>query len=687
VPTALGSASKNAKSILERLNISDLFDVIVDGTDVTETKPDPQVFLIAASRLNVDPAECVVFEDAVAGVTAARAAGMQVVGVGASTDLAAADAVIPGLLAANELPAHLLPHSRRTRVAPGVDLGAAPFNLGTEDQEWVMSTLDGMSLEAKVGQLFCLLGDPDSTQQADSDFAVCEPGGYMRRPSLSHDVVTYNRYLQGKARVPLLIAANLEAGANGVAFDATSAGSPLQAAATGDPNNARRMAEIAATQGRAMGVNWAFSPIVDIQFNWRNPIVLTRGFGSNTETVASMGEAFVDGLQSHGVAASVKHWPGDGVDDRDQHLLTTINSLSTDDWDASFGAVYRRMIDAGALTIMAAHISLPSYSRALVPGIADEDIQPATLAKEITTDLLRGKLGFNGLVVTDASLMAGMQMSMPRARAVPSAIAAGCDMFLFTEDFATDYAHMMAGLADGTITPDRLDQAVTRVLAVKAALRLHHASLDELVPEGLATVDRATHESWAHLQASHAITLVKNLEKGLLPLDPASRKRVLIYSLRGGALPTAAPAELLRSKLEERGFDASLHLDPPREATMFQPVGQAGAVTGTDLTDGFDAVIYVADIPPTSNAPTARLEWTFWTAANLPRYTHSVPTIFVSLGSPYHLQDVPRVKTFINAYASNDATVTAVARALTGEAPFTGTSPVDPWCGYWDARL
>ncbi|WP_062212935.1 beta-phosphoglucomutase [Demequina oxidasica] len=684
VPVALASASRNALTILERLGIVGLFDAIVDGNQILRTKPDPEVFLLAAELLGVDAAKCVVFEDADAGVAAATAAGMRVVGIGLPGTLLAADAVVPDLAHVTETPAALLPDLNALH---GVHLDRAPFHLDDEAQQWVRSTLASLNGDRRVGQLFCLLADPDTTTQADADFAVAEPGGYMRRPSMSHDVVSFNTYLQSKADVPLLIAANLEAGPHGVAFDQTSMGSPLQAAATGDAESARRIGEVCAVQGRAMGVNWAFSPIVDIQLNWRNPIVLTRGFGSNASVVADMGEAFVKGLQDNGVAASVKHWPGDGVDDRDQHLVTTVNTLSTDEWDSSFGAVYRRMIEADALTIMAAHIALPSYSRALRPGIADDDILPASLAPEITTELLRDRLGFAGVVVTDASLMAGMQMSMPRAQAVPQSIAAGCDMFLFTEDYATDLEHLRAGIAAGIVSTARLNEAVTRVLALKAALGLHHASTQaDLVPDSLAQVNRGQHEGWAAEQAARAITLVKS-EEGLLPLSVSERPRVLLYSLRGGPMPSTGPAEKFRDALNERGFTATLHVDPPREETMFRPVGQAGAVTGAELFEGYDAVIYVADIQPSSNFHTARPDWTFWTAANLPRFTHSIPTLFVSLGNPYHLQDVPRVKTYVNAYAANDATVEAVVNCLTGAAPFLGTSPVDPFCDYWDARL
>lgn len=685
VLTALGSASANARTILERLGITELFDAVVDGTTVTKAKPDPEVFLHAARLLGVDPRDCVVFEDASAGIAAAQAAGMTAVGIGRPADLEAADTILPNLDEYDVLAERGITFGPSQK-SLSVRLDAAPFHLDRPAQQWVLETLDSLTLEEKVGQLFCLLAMPHTQAKFDSDFSVAEPGGYMRRPSSTAELVEVNRNLQARAKVPLLIAANLEAGPSGAAFDRPALGSPLQAAATNNPESAYRIGTACAVEGGAFGVNWAFSPIVDIQTNPANPIVLNRGFGSDPERVATFGAAMVKGLQDHHVAASVKHWPGDGVDDRDQHLVTTVNSLSTQDWDASFGQVYKTMIDAGALTVMAAHIALPAYSRLLRPGIPDEEILPASLAPEITTDLLRGRLGFNGLVITDATLMGGMQMSMPRADAVPKAIAAGCDMFLFADDYATDYAHMMAGVRDGVISQRRLDEAVTRVLALKAALNLHNSPRADLTP-GLESVNATPHSQWAAEQAAAGITLVKNKEAGLLPLHPDRQRRILVYSLRGGPMPTTRPAENFCAELERRGFQATLHQDPPPKETLFGAVGRDGAVTGAALLGNFDVVIYLADVPPSSNYPTARLEWTYWTAANLPRYIHQVPTIVVSLANPYHLQDVPRVKTYINAYASDPNTITALIDKLTGSQAFTGINPVDPFAGYWDARL
>ena len=142
---------------------------------------------------------------------------------------------------------------------------------------------------------------------------------------------------------------------------------------------------------------------------------------------------------------AAKHWPGDGIDERDQHLSFSVNSLSTEEWDQTFGKVYKGLIDAGLPSIMAGHIHLPAYQRHFNPGVKDEELLPATLSKEITTDLLRGKLGFNGVVVTDASHMLGLTGAMKRSELLPTSIAAGCDLFLFFNDPDEDFASMMEG--------------------------------------------------------------------------------------------------------------------------------------------------------------------------------------------------------------------------------------------------
>ena len=150
------------------------------------------------------------------------------------------------------------------------------------------------------------------------------------------------RAMQAASRIPLLLACNLESGGNGVAVTGTFFGREMEVAATGETEQARRLGVVCAREGAAAGCNWAFSPIVDIDYNWRNPITNVRTFGSDPDMVIEMSKAFMDGVRETGadLAVTIKHFPGDGVDERDQHLLTSVNDCTCEEWDATYGAVW-----------------------------------------------------------------------------------------------------------------------------------------------------------------------------------------------------------------------------------------------------------------------------------------------------------------------------------------------------------
>ena len=223
-----------------------------------------------------------------------------------------------------------------------------------------------------------------------------------------------------------------------------------------------------------MGLNWSFAPIVDINMDFHNPITNVRTFGSDPEQVLCCASAYLRGAKENHVAVAIKHFPGDGVDERDQHIVTSVNSLDAEQWDKTYGYVYQNLIDQGAQTVMAGHIALPCYAS------KEERFLPASLAKSLLTGLLREKLGFNGLISTDATPMVGFTAAMPRSKAIPTAIAAGADMILFNKDLDEDYRFLLDGIDSGIVTLERLDEAVTRILATKAALGLHRKK--ELVP-------------------------------------------------------------------------------------------------------------------------------------------------------------------------------------------------------------
>ena len=344
------------------------------------------------------------------------------------------------------------------------DLTAAPYELDADAIAWVRSTIDAMDENEKVGQLFINLNNRFDEDFVNQIVDTYHPGGMRYNHTDSASIQAHIRHAQGRSKVPLLVASNIEAGGNGACTDGTHVATPLQTASTPDTDAAREMGLVGARESRALGCNWAFTPIVDIHANWRNTVIATRAFGNDHETVIKYAEAFSrgvrDGAGDRPIALCMKHFPGDGRDERDQHVVTSYNDCSVAEWDATYRKIWEWGIGAGIESIMVGHIMLPAYSRKLRPGISDADILPATVAPELLTDLLRNDLGFNGVILTDASLMVGLTSALPRERQMVQAITAGCDMILFFRNHDEDFGFVRDAIRSGEITADRLDDAL-----------------------------------------------------------------------------------------------------------------------------------------------------------------------------------------------------------------------------------
>lgn len=563
-----------------------------------------------------------------------------------------------------------------------MDLRGNPFYLTEEDIAWVEATRDAMGVEEKIGQLFCVLFKRADPEELEDVFRVLSPGGCMYRTVPAQKAITFGNLLRSRTKIPMLLAANLEKGGNGIVEEGTLVGSPMEIAATDDVEMARKMAEVCAKEGAAVGANWAFAPIIDIDSNFRNPITNTRTFGSDPARVMDMGVAYVRTVQELGMAASIKHFPGDGQDERDQHLVTSINDMDCEVWDETYGRIYRACIEAGAKTVMVGHILQPSWIRRLNPSIQDADMLPGSLSRELMQGLLRGHLGFNGLIVTDATTMAGYTLPMSRRLAVPTSIANGADMFLFSRNLEEDYGFMLQGYRDGLITPERLNEAVTRILALKASLGLHRPMAPLSEEKAAQVIGCGEHRAWAAECAGKAITLVKE-QPGVLPITPERYPRILFHaieSLGGTSQYTVKPAcRKVMEALEKEGFQVDLFV--PNQGTE----GQTPKTT--DTIGKYDLILYVANLSTKSNQTTVRIEWAQPMGANCGHFINDVPTVFVSLENPYHLLDFPRVKTYINCYSNNDNCIHALIEKLMGRSAFTGVSPVDPFCGKWDTHL
>ncbi len=499
---------------------------------------------------------------------------------------------------------------------------------------------------------------------AEADGCRGRIGGILFRPEPAQRIRTRYEPLDEFARIPLLKAANLEEGGTGGISDGTLFGWPMLAAAMDDECIVAKFGRLCAAEGRSAGINWTFSPVCDIDMNYRNPITNVRTYGSDRERVRRFTQQYVQAVQQCGMAACAKHFPGDGVDFRDQHLHPTYNSLPAREWYDSYGAIYQHLIANDLMSIMVGHIVQPSVAMEINPDLRFADCLPASLSREMLTGVLRERFGFNGVITTDATIMGGFCMAMERSRAIPAAIAAGNDMLVFNTDFDEDYQYLLAGVKDGTVTMERLDDAVTRILALKA--RVCFAPTCEEAVDGPA---------WHREAAEKAVTLVKNNQPDVFPVTPERYPQIRLIVLGKDDILDGSVGRTALDCLQRHGFDAELY--QPWQDDLH---GTAG-LSGKRLT------LYLANYEQASNQTTVRIDWCKKHALDGPRFLNEEPCVFVSLANPYLLQDVPRVKTYINAYTATRTVIeTVIGKLMTG-GPFTGVSPVDAFCGLPDTRL
>jgi beta-N-acetylhexosaminidase len=563
-----------------------------------------------------------------------------------------------------------------------VDLKAKPYYLSNEDIAWVENTISEMAVEDKIGQLFINLFLGFDTEKAKVLLQKYNFGGARYNGANSDKVYELLAELQRSSKIPMLIACNCDSGGDGAVDDGTYIASGAHCEASGSEKLAYNAGYVSGREAAAVGCNWNFDPCADILYNWRNTIVNTRGYGTNPDDVIKYTSAYIKGLRQSNMASCAKHFPGDGVEERDQHLVLGVNELSCEEWDASFGKVYKHLIDEGIMTIMAGHIALPEYQYKLNPNLKYEDILPATLSPELITGLLKEQLGFNGLVVTDASFMMGMSAAMKRRDYVPAAIAAGCDMFLFFQDHEEDLNFMLEGYKNGIITDERLHDALRRILGLKASLKLHIKQKEgTLIPpkEGLKVIGCQEHLAMAAEAADLGISLIKDT-KNQLPIKPSTHKRIRLYTLFGeiGGLSggTKDAEQIIIEELERAGF----------EVTLIDGYGMNRGRT-LELSENYDAAFIFADIAGYAAENNYRIRWKSALSPEIPWYVHELPTVFVSLNFTTHLTDVPMVKTYINAYKDTREIIRQTIQKIMGESEFKGSHFNEHvWCNLWETR-
>ncbi len=587
-----------------------------------------------------------------------------------------------------------------------VDLKSRPYYLSDEDCKWVEDTIKAMSDEEKVGQLFFQLTSSHEEEHLKELMEKYHLGGCRYNPAPGVAIQEQNRKLQKYAKVPVFIACNTEAGGDGACADGTLIGAGVKIAATDNEEYAYQLGKMSNEEAAAIGCNMAFAPVCDIAYNWENTEVIGRAFGNDPERVAKMSTAYLKGAHTiDGFVCAAKHFPGNGQDFRDAHMSNNVNYFDVDEWDKTYGHVYKTLIENDLDAIMGGHILMPKYAKAINPELKDDDMMPATLSYDIMTTLLRDKLKFNGMVVTDASHMVAMTNRMKRSEMLPLSINAGCDMFLFFNDPEEDFATMLNAYKNGVISEERMTEALTRILGLKAKMGLNKKTKEELVPQPDVLANALRKPEYFDMQkaiSKDAITLVKYKDEGVLPITPEKYKRIMIVHVKGnmGAMGDLMkmmgygggnPAEALKQKLCEKGFDAFIYESPLDKMKKQIAAGEkpsinmyfAGKNAIADFVKDMDMVITLCDV--SNGRPSFGMSKG---GGEIPWYVFELPVVVVGCGQPTMLADIPQARTYINTYDSKDSTLDAlVEKLVSGPDAFTGIDPIDSFCGLFDARI
>lgn len=526
--------------------------------------------------------------------------------------------------------------------------------LTPEQSRWVDRTLASLSLEQAVGQLLCISQFNDSR---DYWFSLLErvPFGAARARSESADAYrAFLSELQEQSTIPLLVPANMEHGAAELRDYGTDFPWPMAVGAVNDEALTARMGQIIAQEARPIGVNWLFHPVVDINYNPDNPITNIRAMGDNPATISRLATVWLGAIQAEGVAATAKHFPGDGIDDRDQHLLTSVNSMPFDQWQATFGAVWKAVIDAGVMCMMPGHISLPDYQGYRA---RPDDAPPATFSRKLLIDLLRGELGYEGLIVSDNASMIGVTVHFDAEERIVQAIASGIDIYL-NADPEHDYDRLLGAVHSGRLGEERIYDAARRVLEMKARLNLFQQPAYP-APSPAAQAD---FQATAQTLADRSITPLR--ADAPLALDIPAGARVLTVTI-GHLMPHMGVVDLdcFDRELTARGF-AVTHLHNPTSEDLRQAAEEYAAV--------FINLLKIPMMP----LGTARMTDTFRTWGWRSLYRSHPCVAYTSFGSPYVAYELPPVSRLIAAYGASETSQRAAVKVWLGEMEATGTLPV-----------
>jgi beta-N-acetylhexosaminidase len=538
---------------------------------------------------------------------------------------------------------------------------------------WTDSVLASLSLREKAAQIVwpSVYGDfvsGDSPQwRRLTDYIQKEKvGGFTISVGSPTEVAAKLNALQSMSQVPLLFGADLEAGAgfrarggyfvpNAIDLGGAIVFPPEMAVgATRDTTLAYEQGRLTAVEGRALGIHIAYAPVLDVNNNPENPVINTRSYGEDPELDARLGVAFIHGVQDNGMIATGKHFPGHGDTGTNSHLALPVVTVSRSRLDTVELVPFRAAVNGGVGAIMSFHGSMPALDSSGVPG---------TLSPKVLTALLRGELGFKGIIISDAMDMRGVLDQYGSDEAVKRAIAAGIDVLIQPLDVSQTIDAVVAGVREGRYTEARLDSSVRRVVETKRRLGLAQRKLVDLTALRFLVGDSSNLQI-ARKVAVKSITLVRDSLRQV-PIATGSTKVLSITLARRADLGAG------------NAFNAELRTGLPNLRTEFMatedaPLNFPRLIAAADSADVTIVGSYVGQ------------NWDAVSASAPQAFANFVQTlvqrgrkpIVVAFGNPYLLQQLPSIGAYLVAWGGFPVSQTAAAQALLGSSPISGHLPI-----------
>ena len=458
------------------------------------------------------------------------------------------------------------------------------------------------------------------------------------------------------AKVPLIVGGDFERGASMRVAGTTVFPHAMAFGAAGDPELSRYEGRVTAQEARALGVHWVYYPVADVNINPDNPVLNIRSFGEDPQAVAAQAAAFIEGAHSDArnyVLTTAKHFPGHGDTSVDSHLNLPTIPASRERLESVELVPFRAAIAAGTDAVMTAHVA--------VPALAPQDL-PATLSPAILTDLLRGELGFRGLVITDALDMGGIVKGFPAGDAAVRAIEAGADALLMPADPEAAIRAVVTAVEKGRITRQRIQESVVKILAAKERVGLDRKRLVNLEALGDVINSPEANEK-AQEVAERAVTLVRNRD-GLLPLAAPERACFLVLAENRDSNEGQTFSQEVRARLVHATVTT---LDPS--------LSRADVDAALARLTSCDTYVVAAFASVTAYRGSLGLEGELAQAMETLAGS-AKPLALVALGNPYLLRSFPSVTAYLATFSSVAPSEAAAVKALWGEIDMRGRLPV-----------